>query len=84
MELRRFIPKGGYFNCVCNGGCDKGNNGVRVVELLGVQSGVFILVQLLCPTCCLMCNESSSGTHEPNFSIWRLNFTHVAGVPSFF
>ena len=41
MELRRFIPKGGYFNCVCNGGCDKGNNGVRVVELLGVQSGVF-------------------------------------------
>jgi len=80
MELRRFIPKGGYFNCVCNGGCDKGNNGVRVVELLGVHSRGVILIQLLCPACCLVYNEFSSGTHKTDGSIWWLKFGHVTGV----
>ena len=55
-----------------------------MVEVLGVQSGVLILVELLCPVCYLMCNESSSGVHAPNCSIWRLKLTHVAGVPSHF
>ena len=55
-----------------------------MVELLGVPSSVCILIEFLGPACCLMCDESSSGSHEPNCSIDILELTHVAGIPSHF
>ena len=81
---RGIIAEGAHFHGICNGGRSKRSSGVRVVERLGVHSGVFIVIELLGSACCLMCNELSSGDHEPDYSIWRLQLTHVAGVPSHF
>ena len=39
------------------------------MEPLGIPSSVSVLVELLCPTGCLVSNKASSGAHVPNCSI---------------
>ena len=85
MEMKLLVlvcrfAEGVNFHWVCNGGRDKESRRVRVVELLGVHSRGVILIQLLCPACCLVYNEFSSGTHKTDGSIWWLKFGHVTGV----
>ena len=81
---RGVIAEDTHFHGICNGCRSKRRSRIRVVELLSVYSGIFILIELMGPVCCLVCNESSSGTHELDYSIWRPELTHVAGVPSYF
>ena len=78
------IAERANLHCICNGGRRQWGTGLWMVELLGVPSSGCILVELLGPACCLMCDKSSSRAHETNCSIGRLELTHVSSIPTNF
>ena len=77
----RFVERV-YLHCVYNCGCGEEKSWVGVMDPLEFHTSVLVFIQLLCPTCSMMSDETSSGTHKTDCSDGWLEFSHVTGVPS--
>ena len=55
-----------------------------MIPCLSFGACVFIIVTLLYPACCLVCDETASWARETHDPVWGLEFGHVSRVPPHF
>ena len=55
-----------------------------MLPFLGGGSCILIFVELLCPACCLVREETAGWAREADDPVWWLEFGHVPRVPPHF
>ena len=52
-----------------------------MIPCLSCGACFLIFVKLMCPACCLVCDETAGWARESDDSVWGLEFGHCTRVP---